>query len=142
MHGYQIIQEITERSGGAWRPSPGSVYPALQLLEDEGLVRTEQSDGRRVVQLTDAGREYAESRREELAAAFEVLTDGPGDDVLEVQNLVGQVMMAFGQVMQAGTAAQVTEAKKVLTQARKSLYVILAQDEEAPQETTPAEDDE
>lgn len=130
MHGYQIIQEITERSGGAWKPSPGSVYPALQLLEDEGLVRTENADGRRVVQLTDAGKEYAEARREELAATFDALTDGPGDDVLEIRNLVGQVMMAFGQVMQAGTPAQVSEAKKVLTQARKALYVILAQDDE------------
>src|SRR5437667_331993 len=65
MHGYQVIQELTERSGGMWRPSPGSIYPTLQQLEDEGLVRSSESDGRRVYQLTDTGRAEVERRGEE-----------------------------------------------------------------------------
>src|SRR5919198_6152867 len=67
-NGYQLMQEIEQRSEGAWRPSPGSVYPALQQLEDEGLVRTLESDGRRLYELTDAGRSYVEERRAELGA--------------------------------------------------------------------------
>src|ERR1700731_1843201 len=68
MHGYQIIQELTERSGGAWRPSPGSVYPTLQQLEDEGLVRAVQTEaGRRVHELTEAGRAEAAATGRESA---------------------------------------------------------------------------
>ena len=64
MHGYQIIQELAERTGGVWRPSPGSVYPTLQQLEDEELVReTAAESGKRVYELTDAGREQASARR-------------------------------------------------------------------------------
>jgi DNA-binding PadR family transcriptional regulator len=70
MHGYQLIQEIEERSGGVWQPSPGSVYPVLQQLEDEGLVRIEQTEGRKVANLTEAGRTYIEDKRAELEAAW------------------------------------------------------------------------
>ena len=62
MHGYQMIQELGERSGGAWTPSPGSIYPALQLLQDEGLVTAAETDGKRVFSLTEAGREQAAKR--------------------------------------------------------------------------------
>ena len=71
-HGYEIIQEIAERTGGAWRPSPGSVYPTLSQLEDEGLVRVEQADGRRVVHLTEEGTRYVEEHRAELDAVWDV----------------------------------------------------------------------
>ena len=54
-NGYQIMQEVEERSGGVWRPSPGSVYPALQQLEDEGLIRSQEADGRKLFALTEAG---------------------------------------------------------------------------------------
>src|SRR5690349_3208445 len=70
-NGYQIMQELEERSGGAWRPSPGSVYPALAQLEDEGLVRVEEVDGRKTYALTDAGRAYVQERK--LGAPWEQL---------------------------------------------------------------------
>src|SRR5262245_13544395 len=65
-NGYQIIQEISERSGGLWKPSSGSVYPALQQLEDEGLVETESVDGKRSFKLTETGRTYVEEHKSEL----------------------------------------------------------------------------
>ena len=70
MNGYQVIQQIAERSGGAWKPSPGSVYPTLQQLEDEGLVEGTEVEGRRLLQLTGAGREYVAEHPEEMAATW------------------------------------------------------------------------
>jgi DNA-binding PadR family transcriptional regulator len=136
LNGYQIIQEIGERSGGVWRPSPGSIYPALQQLEDEGLIRAEASDGgRRAYQLTDEGRTYADSHAAELRAPWDEVTGGAGSPHLEMRNLIGQVAMAAFQVISAGTEAQAAQAKQVLTDTRKSLYRILAADDD---ETTGA----
>ena len=81
LHGYQIIQEIAERTGGVWRPSPGSVYPTLAQLEDEGLVRTEQSDGRRVMHLTEEGTRYVTERREELDRVWDTVGGNEDDDI-------------------------------------------------------------
>src|SRR5919108_1951248 len=67
-NGYQLMQEIEQRSDGVWRPSPGSVYPALQQLEDEGLVRVEPGEGRKAYGLTDEGRAYVEEHADELGA--------------------------------------------------------------------------
>ncbi len=90
MNGYQIIQEIGERSGGVWRPSPGSVYPALQQLEDEGLIRAEAGDGgRRAYQLTDEGREYAASHTDELRAPWDVVAGSAGGAAIEMRKLIG-----------------------------------------------------
>src|SRR5205085_9853538 len=83
-NGYQLIHEIAQRSGGIWQPSPGSVYPALQLLQDEGLVQAEETEGRRVFCLSEAGRTYVEERREELAAAWEAVTGTVDDATLEL----------------------------------------------------------
>jgi DNA-binding PadR family transcriptional regulator len=131
MNGYQIIQEIGERSEGVWRPSPGSVYPALQQLEDEGLIRAEAGDGgRRAYQLTDEGRTYATNHAAELAAPWDVVAGSAGGVALEMRKLIGQVAMAAFQVVSAGTDAQAGQAKQVLTDARKSLYRILAADED------------
>jgi DNA-binding PadR family transcriptional regulator len=130
MNGYQIIQEIGERSGGVWRPSPGSIYPALQQLEDEGLIRAEAADGgRRAYQLTDEGRAYADSHAAELRAPWDDLA-GPGGPAVEMRSLIGQVAMAAFQVVSAGTEAQAAQARQVLAETRKSLYRILAADEE------------
>ena len=126
MHGYQIIQEIGEWSGGLWRPSPGSVYPALQLLEDEGLVRAEQESERRVFHLTDAGRAYVETHRAELVAARDAVTGNVDDAVLELRDLHQQVGIALMQVARAGTPSQIAEARTLLTNARRQLYRILA----------------
>ena len=130
-NGYQIIQELVERSGGIWRPSPGSVYPALQQLEDEGLVRAEEQDGRRQYHLTDAGREYVAARTDEHAAPWETVADSVHNDMIELQTAFGQVGIAFGQVVQSGSAAQVAEARRVLTDTRRALYRILAEGEPA-----------
>jgi DNA-binding PadR family transcriptional regulator len=127
MHGYQIIQELSERSGGVWRPSPGSVYPTLQLLEDEGVIRGEEAEGRRVFHLTDAGRAEVRKRGEEAPPPWEAFGDaGPLIDLREVGFGVAAAVM---QVAQTGTARQIARARQILTEARKSLYRLLAEDE-------------
>ena len=127
MHGYQIIQVISERSGGNWTPSPGSVYPTLQQLEDEGLIEPAASEtGRRVFALTDAGRE---ARQAESAPAPWEAVDSADDDLIELRNLVQQVVAATRQVAQAGTAAQIRGTQEVLRAARKGIYRLLAEDD-------------
>lgn len=135
LHGYQIIQLIDERSGGLWRPSAGSIYPALQQLEDEGLVRAEPEDGRRVYHLTEAGRAYVEERRAELTAARDAVTAEVGDGWMALRDLLHQVDTALEQVAQVGTPAQVAAARDLLTNTRRQLYRILAED------VTPADGD-
>jgi DNA-binding PadR family transcriptional regulator len=125
-HGYQIIQDVGERSGGVWRPSPGSVYPALQLLEDEGLIRAEQVDSRRVFHLTDAGQTYVAERHGELAAVWSAVTDTVDNSVVEVRDLFEQVGTALRQVLRAGSKAEVAQAAQVLVATRRQLYRILA----------------
>jgi DNA-binding PadR family transcriptional regulator len=132
-NGYQLIHEIAQRSGGIWQPSPGSVYPALQLLQDEGLVQAEETEGRRVFCLSEAGRTYVEERREELAAAWEAVTGTVDDATLELRSLFDQVGMALKQVVHVGTPGQLAEAGRLLTTTRRQLYRILA-DEQAGDE--------
>jgi DNA-binding PadR family transcriptional regulator len=127
-HGYEIIQEIAERTGGAWRPSPGSVYPTLSQLEDEGLVRVEQSEGRRVVHLTEEGTRYVEEHRAELDAVWEsVAGSGADEEVVELWEQLAQLHAAAHQVMSAGTPEQVTTATAALAEARKTIYRLLAE---------------
>ena len=125
-NGYQIMQELESRSGGAWRPSPGSVYPALQLLADEGLVRTVASDGGNVYELTDAGRKHLDEHRDRLGTPWE--HHGVPDDVRELMSLAMQVGMAARQLTHAGTEAQRDEAAKLLAETRRALYRILAEE--------------
>ncbi len=130
-HGYEIIQEIAQRSGGAWRPSPGSVYPTLSQLEDEGLVRVEQTDGRRVVHLTEEGTRYVEEHREELDAVW-ASVGRDGDDAadaaaVELWEQLGQLHAAAQQVMAAGTPEQVSATTTALADARKAIYRLLAE---------------
>lgn len=127
LHGYQLIHEIAERSSGFWRPSPGSIYPAVQQLEDEGLVRVETAGGRRVIHLTDAGRAYVEEHREELGAPWDTVAESVGDGVVELHDLLGQVAAAAMQVTHAGTDEQCAEARKVLINTRRELYRLLAE---------------
>jgi DNA-binding PadR family transcriptional regulator len=128
-NGYQIIQEIAERSGGMWKPSSGSVYPALQQLEDEGLVEVETQDGRRSFRLTEAGRAYVEEHKAELGAPWEAMAAELDDSSVQIHTLLGQVAMAVIQVSQAASPAQLQQARQVLIDARRSLYQILAEDE-------------
>jgi DNA-binding PadR family transcriptional regulator len=127
-NGYQLMQELEERSGGVWRPSPGSIYPALSQLEDEGLVRSDESAGRRAFQLTDAGRTYLEENREALGSPWDDVGGDVPEGVIELRKLMMQLGMATMQVAQAGDEAQTAEAHKVLEDARRSLYRILAGD--------------
>jgi len=128
-NGYQIMQELEQRSRGVWRPSPGSVYPALQLLEDEGLVRAEESGGGRVFQLTDRGRAYVKEHESEVAAPWEAMSSTAGNEVLDVMGLLRSLAVAAMQVAHAGSPAQLAEARKVLAEARRALYRILAAEE-------------
>jgi DNA-binding PadR family transcriptional regulator len=128
-NGYQVMQELEERSGGSWRPSPGSVYPALQLLADEGFVRGEPRDGSTIFELTDSGREHLEENREQFGTPWETAGAGMPDDVRDLMRLAMDVGMATRQVLQAGTEAQRAEARELLESTRRGLYRILAGDE-------------
>ena len=129
-NGYQIMQVLEERSGGVWRPSPGSVYPALSQLEDEGLIRSEESDGRKVFALTDAGRAQVEERDASKPAPWEQMSGDFGEEAYALGRLVREVYFAFVQVSRAGSEEQIAKAKEVLTEARRRLYLILADGEE------------
>jgi DNA-binding PadR family transcriptional regulator len=139
MHGYQIIRELGERTGGAWNPSPGSVYPTLQQLEDEELVREQKSDtGRRVYELTDTGREAVAAQPS--PAPWEQVAAEAHDEHGDLRSLVFQVLGAVRQVGMAGTPAQREKAQEVLRGTRRSLYQILAEEDapgESPGGTTP-----
>ncbi|GGZ55161.1 hypothetical protein GCM10010387_56590 [Streptomyces inusitatus] len=124
MHGYQMIQEIAERSGGAWKPSPGSVYPTLQLLEDEGLITSASEGGKKLFTLTEQGTAEAEAGPD---APWEEAGRGVDwEAVNETRQAVWGLMEAFGQVTKTGTAEQRTRAVEVVDEARKKLYLILA----------------
>jgi DNA-binding PadR family transcriptional regulator len=127
-NGYQLMQELEERSGGAWRPSPGSMYPALQLLADEGLIRGETRDGGTVYELTDTGRKHVEEHREQLGSPWELAGHGVPDGARELMHLAMQLGIAARQVIQAGNEEQTKAASEILTDARKKLYGILARD--------------
>jgi DNA-binding PadR family transcriptional regulator len=137
-NGYGLMQEIEQRSDGVWRPSPGSVYPALQQLEDEGLVRAEEREGSRVFTLTDAGRAYVESN--DLGAPWEAVRDDVGEGIHALRGLIAQVAAAAWQVGQAGSEAQAAEARRVLADTRRALYRILAEDEGDESDPPPAPD--
>ena len=136
-NGYQIIQEIGERTQGVWRPSAGSVYPALQQLEDEGLIAAAAGeDRRRNYTLTDEGRAYVQAHADELKASWDAVTGSVNDTEVQLRHTIHQVMVAVSQVAQAGSAAQVQQAGKILADTRRALYRILATDGEDAEEDT------
>lgn len=125
MHGYQIIQELEARTDGAWRVSPGSIYPTLQVLEDVGLVTATKDGGKRVFHLTDEGREAAEALGDRKP--WEEVADDVDGNLVALRNELGNVAAATMQVGNAGNDAQVTAARKVLSEARRQLYLLLAE---------------
>ena len=128
-NGYQIIQEIGARTQGLWRPSAGSVYPALQQLEDEALIEAQAGeDRRRMYMLTEEGRAYVEEHADELRASWDAVTGSVDAAEVQLRDTIKQVMVAVHQVAQAGSAAQVQQAGKVLADTRRALYRILAAD--------------
>jgi DNA-binding PadR family transcriptional regulator len=128
MNGYQIIQQIAERSGGSWKPSPGSVYPTVQQLEDEGLVEgTTEAGGRRLLRLTDEGRRYVEEHPDELAQTWRPFSEGEDQESSsDLKPVIGQVMGAVWQVVVSGTRQQQAEAAEILADTRRRLYGLLA----------------
>ena len=133
MHGYQIMQELETRTGGRWRPSAGSVYPTLQQLEDEQLVSVEEIDGRRTFQLTETGRTTAASLPKDRPW-------GPGRERGgDLRGLTRELSVAAMQVARVGTPATVEAAATILSDARRSLYRLLADDAPATEADAPAE---
>ncbi|MEU0740174.1 PadR family transcriptional regulator [Streptomyces sp. NPDC006134] len=127
MHGYEMIQEIAERSGGVWKPSPGSVYPTLQLLEDEGLIVSESEGGKKLFSLTEAGRAAAGEGPE---APWEEASRGVDWEALnDIRQAGFGLMEAFGQVWKTGSKEQREKALAVIGDARKKLYLILADED-------------
>ena len=122
-HGYELINRLEERSGGMWRPSAGSVYPTLQLLQEEGLITGRDEDGKRVFELTEAGRAAAEAARERAPWGH----DEPAGHG-ELRQAVKTLMLAARQVAAAGDQAQVTAATAIVTEARQRIYRLLAGD--------------
>ena len=129
-NGYQIIQEIGARTQGLWRPSAGSVYPALQQLEDEALIEPQAGeDRRRMYTLTEEGQAYVTEHADELKASWDAVTGSVNDTEVQLRHTIHQVMVAVSQVAQAGSAAQVQQAGKILADTRRALYRILAADD-------------
>ena len=127
LNGYQVIQKIAERTDGAWKPSPGSVYPTIQQLEDEGLLATGEDAGRKVLRLTDAGRSYVTEHPDEMAAVWAPFDEeSDAEDGSDLKKVIGQTMAAIWQIASTGTTAQVEEAAQVLAETRRKLYTILA----------------
>src|SRR4051794_19741697 len=127
-NGYGLMQEIEERSGGVWRPSPGSVYPALSQLEDEGLVRAIDEGGRKAFTLTDEGTAHVEANRERFGTPWETVGEGASDELQELRRSAQALAIAAMQVAQTGSRDQLGEAKAILEEARRRLYRLLAGD--------------
>lgn len=132
INGYQVIQQITERSGGAWRPSPGSVYPTIQQLQDEGLLEVDDERGRRALRLTPEGEAYVADNADELASVwtpFESRDRQRSSDFSGLKPEIGQVMGAVWQIVTTGTDRQRREAVEILVETRRKLYGVLAEGE-------------
>jgi DNA-binding PadR family transcriptional regulator len=132
MNGYQLMQTIEERSGGEWRPSPGSVYPSLAQLEDEGFVRATERDGQRLFEITDAGREHIAERHDQKAP-WDFGSEAGGSPRRQMRSTLGATAAAAMQVVQVGDEQQIARAIEVLDEARRGLYRILAEDEADPE---------
>jgi DNA-binding PadR family transcriptional regulator len=130
MHGYQLMQAISERSGGRWTPSPGAIYPTISQLEDEGLVTVTADAGRKLVALTAAGREHVEAGRESGNDPFAGYSAAaPGGDL---RGLLEQVHGAVRQVVRAGNDPQIAAAVAIINETRRSLYLLLADGPQTP----------
>ena len=132
-NGYQLMQELSDRSGGLWRPSPGSVYPALQLLEDEGLVEVESASNGKTYALTKKGKNYVEQNADEIGEPWKRAGQEPGnqgDEMMELMKLVKHLAPAVMQLVATGSPAQLKEARKILSETRRKLYRLLADDDE------------
>lgn len=135
MHGYQLMQAIADRTGGAWRPSPGAIYPTISQLEDEGLVSVDKDGGRKLVSLTADGRAHLDDAENGMSDPFEGHTRET--ETPDLRTALRDLQDAARAVAASGTDANVLAAHKVLTDAKKALYRILA-DDDAPTDTAGA----
>jgi DNA-binding PadR family transcriptional regulator len=127
LHGYAIIGLLAERSGGLWRPSPGSVYPVLTQLESDGLVSADESSGRKVFSLTDAGRAYVDEHAAELHEPWSVAQSRHRDRAAALFHTMRGLGAAVHEVARHGHETQVEAAATVLDDARRAIYAILAE---------------
>ena len=133
-NGYGLMQEVEQRSSGAWRPSPGSIYPALAQLEDEGLIEPSDAEQGKAFTLTEAGRRYVAEQRGRLGVPWEAATEGMPDGLHELRRAGGQLGVASMQVAQTGDPQLIAGARQVLEDARKAIYRLLAGDHEGDAE--------
>ena len=129
-NGYGLMQEVEQRSDGAWRPSPGSVYPALAQLEDEGLIAPSDAEQGKAFALTDAGRAHVEEHRDRLGSPWEAASEGQPTGMRDLRKAFGQLGMAWTQVAQTGDPELIASANRILDDARRAMYRLLAGDEE------------
>jgi DNA-binding PadR family transcriptional regulator len=125
MHGYEMIKELEDRTGGVWVPSAGSIYPALQLLEDEGLIKGTESEGRRRFELTNDGRKEQESR--EGGVPWEAVTAGYDPEFLRLRRSMLQLRASASQAVDAADSDQLRRIREVLDETRRKIYGILAE---------------
>ena len=126
MHGYEMIKELEERTGGLWTPSAGSIYPTLQLLEDEGLVRGEEEDGKRRFELTADGKKQQDESGGKLP--WDEVTAGAAPELVRLKRSLEQLHVSAAQVVHGGTDEQRARVRELLEEARRKIYGILAED--------------
>jgi DNA-binding PadR family transcriptional regulator len=138
-HGYELIKELEQRYGGFYRPSPGTVYPTLQLLEDEGHLTSESVEGKRVYTITDSGRQLLEEHRrqnpgDERGPHQHGFRRGAGPELHQLRESGMGLVASVMQVARHGTPAQIQAVLKVLDSTRREIYAILSQNESEGQE--------
>jgi DNA-binding PadR family transcriptional regulator len=129
-NGYGLMQEVEHRSSGAWRPSPGSIYPALAQLEDEGLIEPAHAEQGKAFALTDAGRAHVEEHRDRLGTPWQTASEGQPEGMGDLRRSVGQLAMAAMQAAQTGDPQVLGEVRRILDDARKGIYRLLAGEDE------------
>ncbi len=130
MHGYEMIKEIEERTQGAWTPSAGSIYPTLQMLEDEGLVRGEETDGKRRFTLTETGAAEQEQKSGE-EAPWDKVRSGTAPEQIQLRDSVHKLHQSIGQVFHAADEGQQKRVRELLDETRRKIYAILAEESQA-----------
>ncbi len=130
MHGYEMIKEIEERSGGYWKPSAGSIYPTLQLLEEQGLISGEEVDGKRLFTLTEDGRAAITERAEGgEPAPWEQVRSGAPPESVQLGNSLKQLAEATSQAFRAADEGQRARIRELLDETRRGVYAILAEED-------------
>lgn len=139
LNGYQVIQQIAERTDGAWKPSPGSIYPTIAQLVDEGLLE-EAAAGRKTLQVSASGRRYVEENADEIAAVWAGFDDQGPEDADDLRQVIGQTVGAIIQVASTGSVDQRARAVEILADTRRKLYGLLAEGPEVATDSTTEEE--